>query len=448
MNIRKYITVLKTKLFATREYDERLQRMEEKLSAVDAKIQILTGLNRIHVCQLASISTRMDRPAGKIHCLFVVNNLNAWHALDALVRTMSSDEDFEVTVVSANKQFPGQDGFSGEPEVHEFLSMQGIRHIRLGMQDSYRALEVIIALSPDVIFRQSQWDADYPPGFSSENLGFTRLAIVPYGICNIVDNVLFNGDIKNSAVDSPFHRRCWRVYCASNQMLEIARRDSVIQGRQFRVVGHPKIDYLMNVSPQWPFGKGERNRRVLWSPHHSITHGWTDFGLFPSIWQNILEVAEKLTSVDFIFCPHPALMTQLTGPHSPVSADDWETFKKRWEERPGCYQYYGADYAAVVAASDLIITDGISMLMEGQLLKKPIIFTERDMHAPFNSIGSGLLTGFHKINGADGLEDTIVAILSGKLSDLSGRQAENIDKLFPVRNAVMNIIADLKTLKE
>ncbi|ELQ6221716.1 hypothetical protein R2320_002986 [Cronobacter turicensis] len=448
MNIRKHILTLKRKLFATWEYNERLRLIEEKLDDTGEKLHRLADLSHTNFRLSASISKRMTRSFDKIRCLFLINNLNAWHALDALIRALRLGEDFDVSVASVNKRFPGQSGFSGEPDVHEFLSARGIHHIRLGMEDSFQALDIIMALSPDVIFRQSQWDDDYPPGFSSGYLSFTRLAIVTYGICNIVENVHFKGDIKNSAVDSLFHRRCWRVYCANDEMLSIARRDGSLKGRQFRVVGHPKIDYLLSVKPSWPFDRVRGTTyRILWSPHHSITHGWTDFGLFPFIWRHMLAIAEKLTTVEFVFCPHPALMTQLSGPHSPVSEDDWKEFKKRWAALPGCHQYYGADYAAVAAASDLIITDGISLLMEGQLLRKPILFTERETHAPFNSIGNCLLKGFHTINDADVLEETVMALLSGKLSDLAAEQTENIERLFPVRDAVSNIVADLKTIK-
>lgn len=446
--LKKKIITLKRKLFATGEYNERLQLLEKKLTETGEQLMALTNLSRTNTQLSASISKRMPHSFNKIHCLFVINNINAWHSLDALVRALRLDDDFKVTVVSVNKSFPGQDCFSGELDVHKFLLVNGIHHIRLGMKDSFQALEIIMALSPDVIFRQSQWDDDYPPGFSSEYLRFTRLAIVPYDICNIVENVLFKGDIKNSAVDSLFHRRCWRVYCANNEMLKIASMDGSLQGRQFRVVGHPKIDYLLNVKAFWPFKSGgEGTYRILWSPHHIITQGWTDFGLFPLIWRQMLALAEKLTTMEFVFCPHPALMTQLTGPNSPVSAGEWEEFKERWSNLPSCNQYYGADYAAVAAASDLIITDGISLLAEGQLLRKPIIFTEREVHAPFNTIGNCLFKGFHTINDADALEDTITAILTGKLSDLSVEQSENVERIFPVRDSVHNIITDLKSIK-
>jgi len=80
----------------------------------------------------------------------------------------------------------------------------------------------------------------------------------------------------------------------------------------------------------WSFKSGgEGTYRILRSPHHSITQGWTGFGLFPLIWRQILELAEKLTTMEFVFCPHPPLMMQLTGPNSSVSAGEWEEFKER-----------------------------------------------------------------------------------------------------------------------
>jgi hypothetical protein len=446
MKIKTLLSTLKRKLFATYEYNESMTALEEKIMTLTELVQHQVIISENNARLSASLSRRTARNTGPLRCLFVVNNVNAWHAIDALVRKMSADDDVDVIVASANKRFPGQVEYSGESEVHHFLASQNIHHIRLGMSDSFQALEIIMALSPDVIFRQSQWDVDYPPGLSSANLNFTRLAIVPYGICNIVENVTYTGEIANSAVDSLFHRRCWRVYCSTAYMLAIAERESVLQGRPFRVVGHPKVDYLLSVKPHWPFAVSHQHK-VLWSPHHSITQGWTDFGLFPALWQLMLNIARTLTEVDFVFCPHPALMTQLTGDRSPVPAADFENFTRQWSALPNCHQYYGAEYAAVAAASDLIVTDGISMLMEGQLLKKEIIFTEREGHAPFNRLGNILREGFHTIKGTEDLENTIINLLSGKKTRLTEQQNRNIELLFPIRNAVENIIADLKKME-
>lgn len=74
MNIRKYLLTFKRKLFAGQEYDERLQRMEDRLAAAGTQIQTLIERGRYHTLQLACIAVRAPRTVGKIHCLFVINN--------------------------------------------------------------------------------------------------------------------------------------------------------------------------------------------------------------------------------------------------------------------------------------------------------------------------------------------------------------------------------------
>lgn len=177
---------------------------------------------------------------------------------------------------------PSQSDYEGEAYIHAFLLEQKVHHIRLGMQDSYQALDILISIPPDVIFRQSQWEADYPPALTSENLNFNKMAIVPYKISNIIKNANYTGDIKDSAVDSPYHRKSWRTYFSSKYVKHNAIVNGFMDGRQFMIVGHPKTEYLLSVKPLWPFGSSG-NKKIFWSPHHSITKGWSDFGMFPWI---------------------------------------------------------------------------------------------------------------------------------------------------------------------
>ncbi|ECY3620479.1 hypothetical protein AU608_22485, partial [Salmonella enterica subsp. enterica serovar Poona] len=87
-----------------------------------------------------------------------------------------------------------------------------------------------------------------------------------------------------------------------------AKVNGVMQGAQFIVTGHPKVDYLLSVAPKWPFN-GKGRKRILWSPHHSIGKGWSDFGVFPDYWEYMIELSQSWGEVDFVFCPHPALVT-------------------------------------------------------------------------------------------------------------------------------------------
>lgn len=409
--------------------DNNLEELKSTLSS-----------NKMVLNSISKITKEMAIKKPKI--LFLVNNINAWHAIDGLVVELNNIANTEVIVASINKKFPGQSDYEGESDVHAFLLEKGVHHIRLGMQDSYQALDILISISPDVIFRQSQWDADYPPALTSENLNFTKLAIVPYEISNIIKNANYTGDIKDSAVDSPYHRRSWRTYCSSEYVKHNAIANGSMDGRQFMVVGHPKIEYLLSVKPLWPFKSGG-NKKVLWSPHHSITKGWSDFGMFPWIWRDMLSLAQTMKEIDFVFCPHPALVTQLSGDMSPIPDGEYEEFITTWDNLSNCSSYYGAEYAEIASASDLVITDGISMLMECQFLQKDIIFMEREGHSEFNNIGKILSSGFYTEKDVTSMKESIVKYFSGELPSLREKQIENIEKLFPTRGAAINIAKDI-----
>lgn len=470
----KFAHYFKKKLFATYEYNEKLNKLESEISilmdkknSIELKIDsLISNFTRIeslisHIIsekcsieenlidikktesKLNLISRNTQKYQGKIKIVFLVNNINAWYAISDVVTEMKKRDCFEVIIASINKKFPGQKEYTGESDVHDFFATKKIEHIRLGMSESHQALDILLSINPNVIFRQSQWDIDYPPHLSSMSLSFTKLAIIPYGIVNIIKNVKYQGDIMDSAVDSEFHRRCWKVYCSSDYVKKNAKENGSTNGRQFFVSGHPKIDYLEKIKPINPFNT-KNSRRVLWSPHHSIMSGWSNFGMFIYIWKDMLDLVKKHNNIDFIFCPHPALVTQLKSESISIEGFDYEKFVDHWSSLDNGFAYFGAEYAEISSGCDLIITDGISMLMECQIMKKNILFIERNDHVEFNNIGKVLTTGFFSANSMSNVESMMLDILNGKLASLSVQQELNINELFPRRNSPVVICDDIE----
>lgn len=375
--------------------------------------------------------------------VFLVANINAWYAISTVIEEMKKRDCFDVIIASINKKFPGQEEYSGEDDVHIFLKEKKIDHIRLGMKDSHQALDILISINPDIIFRQSQWDVDYPPGLSSTSLAFTRLALIPYEIVNLVKKPIHHIDIKDSAVDSEFHRQCWRVYCSSDYVKINAKQNGSMDGRQFFVSGHPKIDYLENIKAINPFNT-KNSKRVLWSPHHSISSNWNNFGLFTYMWREMLTITKQNSDIDFIFCPHPALITQLKSKHTSIDGFSYEEFIEEWSSLENRFVYFGAEYAEIACGCDLIITDGISMLLECQIIKKNILFLEREDHVEFNNIGEKISTGYFKTKSLEDIEPMMQKILNGSLCSLEDKQTLNISELFPKRNSPANICDDIE----
>jgi hypothetical protein len=379
--------------------------------------------------------------------LFLVHVLGAWDSYHAVVEAMAASSDFEPIVASIPRRFRGSHGLYGEEEVHRGLAERGVPHLRFSADDLDGTLSLIKTIEPDVIFRQSQWDADVPEEFGTARLGFARTCLVPYETMNIVVNVA-DAVTANSAVDTDYHRAAWLVFCTNEMMREIAVRDGMRDGAQFRVVGHPKADHLRSATPRWPTppaaGEGVRPGRIVWSAHHTIGHGWTDYGAFHLMRDDMLAWARQRDDVQFVFMPHPALLPFPDSEDSPINRADFDAWMSAWAALPHCSVLSETDYGPTLAASDLMVTDGLSMLVEYQLLTKPVIFFERPGHRPFNVIGEQVARGVHTVHTVDAARRLADTFLGGEPDPLRDRQRDNVRALFGIGDSVERILTTLR----
>ncbi|MCE0761778.1 hypothetical protein LWC35_02440 [Pseudonocardia kujensis] len=432
--------------------DAELHRTLEELGAVRSRLDevgsTVEGAPDRHAELRDSIHLVARRAALRrtpIRVLFLAHVLGSWDATHPLVEAMEASEDFEPVVASIPRRFRGSAGFSGEQDVHDGLTRRGVPHLRLAADGEQDLLQMVKAIEPDVIFRQSQWDADVPEEFATERLGFARTCLVPYETMNIVHNVP-DPRTPNTAVDAPFHRSAWLVFCANDLMLQTAVRDGARAGAQFRVVGHPKADQLRAASPQWPLsGDGPgRPGRVVWSAHHTIARGWTDFGAFHLMQAEMLEWAAGSPGTEFVFMPHPALLPLPDAAESPISRTEFDDWMRAWSSLPNTAVLSETEYGPTLAASDLMLTDGLSMLVEYQLFGKPLLFLEREGHRPFNEIGRRVVRGVHTVHAVDEARRLADKFLSGHPDPLSRVQRRNVDELFGAGNSAQRVLAVLR----
>jgi hypothetical protein len=383
-----------------------------------------------------------------VRVLFLVHVLGAWDSYHALVEAMGTSDDFEPIVASIPRRFRGSNGLYGEEEVHRGLGERGVAHLRFAADDLDDVLTLVKAIEPDIVFRQSQWDADVPDELATERLSFARTCLVPYETMNIVVNVA-DGRTPNTAVDSHYHRCAWLVFCTNAMMLETAVRDGVRGGAQFRVVGHPKADHLRAAAPQWPLDAPQpataRPARIVWSAHHTIGQGWTDFGAFHLVRDDMLEWARQRDDIQFLFMPHPALLPFPDSAESPIDRADFDAWMGRWAALPNTAVLSESDYGPTLAASDVMVTDGLSMLVEYQLFTKPVIFFERAGHRPFNAIGERVVRGVHTVHTVEELRRLAEKFLGGEPDPRHGQQRENVEELFGSGDSAATILTTLRT---
>ena len=417
-------------------------RLDGVATAEESGLRFAELRDSVHL--VARRSSLRRRP---VRVLFLVHMLGTWDSYHALVAAMAADDEFEPLVASIPRRFRGSNGLYGEEEVHAGLTARGVAHLRFAPENLDDVLPMIKAIEPDLIFRQSQWDADVPDELGTERLSFARTCLVPYETMNIVVNVA-DERTPNTAVDSRYHRWAWLVFCTNAMMLETAVRDGARAGTQFRVVGHPKADHLRAATPHWPIESSppaaDRPGRVVWSAHHTIGQGWTDFGAFHLVRDEMLDWARRREDVEFLFMPHPALLPFPDADESPIDRADFDAWMRRWEALPNTAVLSESDYGPTLAASDVMVTDGLSMLVEYQLFTKPVIFFERPGHRPFNAIGEQVVRGVHTVHTVDEVRRLAEKFLAGEPDALRRQQQENVEELFGSGDSVAQILAVLR----
>jgi hypothetical protein len=373
----------------------------------------------------------------RLRVVLLIHNANAWDSLSELWHLMDRAHDVDPVVVSLPKHFGGDGALAGEENAHADLTARGVPHLR--SEAGSDPLALLRILAPDVVFRQSQWDRDIDPRLSTANLAFTRLCLVPYEMLNPITNVSRPGT-KDTAVDMALHHEAWLVF-GTAATAAAAQKKGRRQGSQFRVVGHPKLEALRAAEPEWPLPG--HLPRVFWSTHHSLGNGWTGFGQLDVTRADFLEWAKSGTA-EIVWSPHPYLVPFVATGRGRLSAAELDKWRSEWDALPSAATSFTDRYPALLAACDMVVTDGISMLVEGQVTGRPVIFLEREGHVPFNEAGEVVLRGVHRVSTVTEARELAERLVRDG-DPLRDVQREVVHELFGEPGAAGRILAELRT---
>jgi archaellum component FlaC len=382
------------------------------------------------------------------HILFLIHNMNTWYSVANLYFELSNDPDLRVTIASIPRSFPGVGGYSGEDITSAALSKIGVNHMRISSYSDKDISTILTTLSPDVIFRQSPWDHDIPPGFGSNKINFAKLCYVPYYAINIVKNISSGTDFDFQS-NQDLHNNSWRIYCDTEHAYAELCKNSLMRGLNARYFGHPKLDYIHTKMKETRNYEGtnkkERTINILWAPHHSVDEGWLSFGTFDKNYLDFLRYAEENKNIHIKLRPHPALFDFMRA-KSEETKNSIDNFLSRWESLVNTSTDFDYDYVSSFEWSDVLVTDGISFIVEYPLFHKPSIFIENENHATFNELGYLAAKCNHITNDFTGVMSLLDKFSDGTLEDKSN-EVEYLEKiLLPNKGIVHKIIAkDIKS---
>jgi len=393
------------------------------------------------------IAARQPSAGRKIKVVFLVHHIEAWDSIADVYQAMLEIKDFEPVIATINRRFPGETNYGFEPVVHERLQEMGVKHIRLGMENAWQGLDIIKAIAPDIIFRQSPWDTDIPPAFHTNELRFARLCYVSYAILNMLQTEAIGGEDPVS--DSLWYRSCWYIFEATESGVKHIYHNSARAAQNVLHTGHPKVRRLIREgakSSRWPVlaDKEQKRVRIIWAPHHSLDNQWFCFGMFHLMYKEMLVWAQTVSDIDIVLHAHPALFSTLTRENGFMTPEELEHFLTEWDSLPNTERISAGNYAGVMHASDYLISDGISFLMEYQFFNKPVIFLERPDHIAFSESGEKIIEGVHRVPDLEAAKALIARFQSGEADPLTQKQKDNVAWLNAQGDAVENIITAIR----
>jgi hypothetical protein len=422
------------------------ERVRTLLTDVGRQIYEKVEAEASDLRQVGHLAARRVGVSGpRIRCIFLVHAIESWDAQIDVYEAMRRDSRFDPLVASINRRFPGDAGYGGEEQTSAALREAGIPHIRLGMEPSWPALDILRALQPDVIFRQSQWEPDVPPAFATSRLSFARICSVPYGM-SIVGKFSPSdssvGGVNEQSFDQYYHRMAWRVFCETEQTRDYFVQFGHSDPEKFVVSGYPKLTRLLRARDEeekWPIASaGDRRFRIVWAPHYSVGTDWLGFGTFDRIHRDFLALARQRPDIEFVLKPHPALFPFAVRV-GVLSQQDLDDFLTAWRALPNCAIETGT-YAHLFAASDMMITDGLSFFTEYPIFEKPLVFFDSARHVPLNALGDAALAAAHHVTTFAGLQAAVEAYASGAPWRLDEQRQALLKILFPRRRDPAEII--------
>lgn len=302
---------------------------------------------------------------GKIHALFLTEEVSCWPSIESLFEAASQSSDYHATLVYT--PFEHKNLLKNKDYYQVYRNDY---HLPVVRHDQYH----LESDSPDVVFMikpYSSVPARYQPNAILSVI--PRVVYVPYGMEITVDLVRF-------AFQHYLQLKAWR-HCAYGSIVkDYAEKYGYCCGENVVVWGHPKADQYL--SPHKPSEEMRRfingRKAILWTPHHLVDLSKPGTGTWLIWGRQILEIALQNTDIAFIFRPHPMMMGALLN-NGYLSGEEAKEIEERIAASDNILWDKNDSYVDAIRAADAIITDGTTFSVEFLYTGKPILLTPRNM---------------------------------------------------------------------
>lgn len=348
----------------------------------------LLGSTFVVACYRALILPRVVRRVkanGKVRVVFLPMNCAMWR-YGGVYRRMLNDPRFEPVIVTAPRIIQSKESFVREQcELVSYFQSQGVQVV-VGYDEKLDRWIDLRALGPDVMFYTQPYDGLLPKEFEYWHNLRSLVCYAPYS---------FQFNKVGWNWDNALQNYAWRHYVSLPHHVELCRPFSRIRARNAMPVGYffeeEYQDALMDRALLDKVWNGDKRKRVIWAPHHSVEAGASfKTSAFFEICDEMVRLREKYRDkIVFAFKPHPMLRDNL---HQRWGKERTEAYYADWANAENSFLDDGA-FIPLFAGSDAMVHCSGSFIVDYIYTGKPVQYVYcKDRNAPdFGEIGDAAL---------------------------------------------------------
>ena len=282
------------------------------------------------------------------------------------------------------------------------------------------------SLHPDYVFIQRPYDIYLPPAYRSSSIcRYSYVCYVPYGY------LMEGGDVLDCSYHVNFFKYVSMIFAendvAKNHLKQCLRRSYKMNLHNIYTVGFPRFDLIHSYgnsetsiwkSPQDCF-------RVIWTPRWTTNKamGGTNFFKYKDLLPAYFK--ESPDDTEFIFRPHPLAFKHIRENHL-LTENEFFHYIQMYDDAPNMEIDQSQEYLSTFYASDVLISDMSSVIVDYIFTQKPIIFCPA--YEVFNEYASRFKEAFYIVNSWGEMKQTLDNLRAG------------IDPLAPKRRELVHFL--------
>lgn len=362
---------------------------------------------------------RRVKACGRVRVVFLPMNCAMWR-YGEVYRRMKADSRFDPVIVTAPRIIQPKNSFVREQrELTTYFQSHGVQVV-VGFDERQDRWINLSTLKPDVVFYTQPYDGLLPKELEYWHNLRSLVCYAPYS---------FQFNKVGWNWDNALQNYAWRHYVSLPHHVELCRSFSRVQACNAVSVGyffeeeyHAALAERILLEKVW---RGDRRKRVIWAPHHSIVTG-AEFktSAFLEVYAEMLRLRDKYhEKVVIAFKPHPMLRNNL---YQYWGRDKTEAYYADWDNAENSFLDEGS-FIPLFAGSDAMIHCSGSFIVDYIYTGKPVQYVYcKDRNAPdFGEIGDASLRAHYPAHEIADVEKFIEdVVLNG--NDPMRKQREDV----------------------